>query len=348
MEGNKIYNTVKQRINRTEKVLDQFNKPTSKEIYARENEKGQPWAGDRYNPSQMRVMAKYNEISNLARKNEPKQSEVDYYKKCVDNTQSNLNVQEYVENDAGTRKKLQMQYNQDLNNQIEQKKKLQNQMYNEQNEKYLKQKKEIDDAYNKQRQLDLERKKLISQDLNQTNQAMIQNKLNRYKDAKNSDNTFYQNANNEALQSLVNEDRYIKENLYNQKNSYNQGLKNQLTEKEKRLQDQKRMDVDLNKLRGINIGERHCNMKNCKICHRAYDKMHMSNEQKYNELLAKRPVKNEVIRKKVINYIQNTEKKPEVVENIVKTEVVETKVVEPKAEEIRTEVKVQEKVAEAA
>jgi hypothetical protein len=242
-----INDRVEQRIRMQEKVAEKIDQGiTNKDKFITKKGKEQFYFyGDRVDYNVKKTKDKYDLIQ---KKNEgykiTNEQEDKYFKNYVDNvkpTSLDQIDQEYFENE-GKRINRQIQYNKDLNDQINNAKAMRNKFEKDYNQRLIDEKKLDDERYFKEEKKKEEKRLKYKNDFKNTNEKLIAEK-NEAKLMKQKQNVEYDNVINNQIRRQMD---YIEEKEYrrkeDKKNRYKQALDKQIDQQ--KLRKQREYDIE--------------------------------------------------------------------------------------------------------
>jgi len=242
-----INDRVEQRIRMQEKVAEKIDQGiTNKDKFITKKGKEQFYFyGDRVDYNVKKTKDKYDFIQ---KKNEgykiTNEQEDKYFKNYVDNvkpTSLDQIDQEYFENE-GKRINRQIQYNKDLNDQINNAKAMRNKFEKDYNQRLIDEKKLDDERYFKEEKKKEEKRLKYKNDFKNTNEKLIAEK-NEAKLMKQKQNVEYDNVINNQIRRQMD---YIEEKEYrrkeDKKNRYKQALDKQIDQQ--KLRKQREYDIE--------------------------------------------------------------------------------------------------------
>ena len=242
-----INDRVEQRIRMQEKVAEKIDQGiTNKDKFITKKGKEQFYFyGDRVDYNVKKTKDKYDLIQ---KKNEgykvTNEQEDKYFKNYVDNvkpTSLDQIDQEYFENE-GKRINRQIQYNKDLNDQINNAKAMRNKFEKDYNQRLIDEKKLDDERYFKEEKKKEEKRLKYKNDFKNTNEKLIAEK-NEAKLMKQKQNVEYDNVINNQIKRQMD---YIEEKEYrrkeDKKNRYKQALDKQIDQQ--KLRKQREYDIE--------------------------------------------------------------------------------------------------------
>ena len=242
-----INDRVEQRIRMQEKVAEKIDQGiTNKDKFITKKGKEQFYFyGDRVDYNVKKTKDKYDLIQ---KKNEgykiTNEQEDKYFKNYVDNvkpTSLDQIDQEYFENE-GKRINRQIQYNKDLNDQINNAKAMRNKFEKDYNQRLIDEKKLDDERYFKEEKKKEEKRLKYKNDFKNTNEKLIAEK-NEAKLMKQKQNVEYDNVINNQVKRQMD---YIEEKEYrrkeDKKNRYKQALDKQIDQQ--KLRKQREYDIE--------------------------------------------------------------------------------------------------------
>ena len=242
-----INDRVEQRIRMQEKVAEKIDQGiTNKDKFITKKGKEQFYFyGDRVDYNVKKTKDKYDLIQ---KKNEgykiTNEQEDKYFKNYVDNvkpTSLDQIDQEYFENE-GKRINRQIQYNKDLNDQINNAKAMRNKFEKDYNQRLIDEKKLDDERYFKEEKKKEEKRLKYKNDFKNINEKLIAEK-NEAKLMKQKQNVEYDNVINNQIRRQMD---YIEEKEYrrkeDKKNRYKQALDKQIDQQ--KLRKQREYDIE--------------------------------------------------------------------------------------------------------
>ena len=242
-----INDRVEQRIRMQEKVAEKIDQGiTNKDKFITKKGKEQFYFyGDRVDYNVKKTKDKYDLIQ---KKNEgykiTNEQEDKYFKNYVDNvkpTSLDQIDQEYFENE-GKRINRQIQYNKDLNDQINNAKAMRNKFEKDYNQRLIDEKKLDDERYFKEEKKKEEKRLKYKNDFKNTNEKLIAEK-NEAKLMKQKQNVEYDNVINNQVKRQMD---YIEQKEYrrkeDKKNRYKQALDKQIDQQ--KLRKQREYDIE--------------------------------------------------------------------------------------------------------
>ena len=242
-----INDRVEQRIRMQEKVAEKIDQGiTNKDKFITKKGKEQFYFyGDRVDYNVKKTKDKYDLIQ---KKNEgykiTNEQEDKYFKNYVDNvkpTSLDQIDQEYFENE-GKRINRQIQYNKDLNDQINNNKAMRNKFEKDYNQRLIDEKKLDDEKYFKEEKKKEEKRLKYKNDFKNTNEKLIQEK-NEAKLMNQKQNVEYDNVINNQIRKQMD---YMEEKEYrrkeDKKNRYKQALDKQIDQQ--KLRKQREYDIE--------------------------------------------------------------------------------------------------------
>jgi hypothetical protein len=242
-----INDRVEQRIRMQEKVAEKIDQGiTNKDKFITKKGKEQFYFyGDRVDYNVKKTKDKYDLIQ---KKNEgykiTNEQEDKYFKNYVDNvkpTSLDQIDQEYFENE-GKRINRQIQYNKDLNDQINNAKAMRNKFEKDYNQRLIDEKKLDDERYFKEEKKKEEKRLKYKNDFKNINEKLIAEK-NEAKLMKQKQNVEYDNVINNQVRRQMD---YIEEKEYrrkeDKKNRYKQALDKQIDQQ--KLRKQREYDIE--------------------------------------------------------------------------------------------------------
>ena len=242
-----INDRVEQRIRMQEKAAEKIDQGiTNKDKFITKKGKEQFYFyGDRVDYNIKKTKDKYDLIQ---KKNEgykiTNEQEDKYFKNYVDNvkpTSLDQIDQEFFENE-GKRLNRQIQYNKDLNDQINNNKAMRNKFEKDYNQRLIDEKKLDDEKYFKEEKKKEEKRLQYKNDFKNTNEKLIQEK-NEAKLMNQKQNVEYDNVINNQVRRQMD---YIEEKEYrrkeDKKNRYKQALDKQIDQQ--KLRKQREYDIE--------------------------------------------------------------------------------------------------------
>ena len=242
-----INDRVEQRIRMQEKAAEKIDQGiTNKDKFITKKGKEQFYFyGDRVDYNIKKTKDKYDLIQ---KKNEgykiTNEQEDKYFKNYVDNvkpTSLDQIDQEFFENE-GKRLNRQIQYNKDLNDQINNNKAMRNKFEKDYNQRLIDEKKLDDEKYFKEEKKKEEKRLKYKNDFKNTNEKLIQEK-NEAKLMNQKQNVEYDNVINNQVRRQMD---YIEEKEYrrkeDKKNRYKQALDKQIDQQ--KLRKQREYDIE--------------------------------------------------------------------------------------------------------
>ena len=242
-----INDRVEQRIRMQEKAAEKFDQGiTNKDKFITKKGKEQFYFyGDRVDYNIKKTKDKYDLIQ---KKNEgykiTNEQEDKYFKNYVDNvkpTSLDQIDQEFFESE-GKRLNKQIQYNKDLNDQINNNKAMRNKFEKDYNQRLIDEKKLDDEKYFKEEKKKEEKRLKYKNDFKNTNEKLIQEK-NEAKLMNQKQNVEYDNVINNQIRKQID---YMEEKEYrrkeDKKNRYKQALDKQIDQQ--KIRKQREYDIE--------------------------------------------------------------------------------------------------------